>query len=123
MYARLLAAASAFCFLAGALSAEPIPTTTAHGNIEKADKDTLIFQPRDESGKFGKLVTLKLTGTSRITTLSTRTQEKAVVFVQKDAEAKDLEAGQAITVIYATPPKGKDLVLLSAVVQAEASKK
>jgi hypothetical protein len=95
---------------------DPVPVVTAHGKIDKVSKDTLVIQPRDESGKFGKAVTLHLTGTSKITTLSSRTMDKKLVMVQKDTDAKDLAAGQTIAVIYATP-KGQEPVLLSAVVQ------
>lgn len=38
--------------------------------------------------------------------------------MQKEGEAKELEAGQLLTVIYATP-KGQEPVLLGAVVQPE----
>jgi hypothetical protein len=118
MCMRLPLAAVLFVIVLAPALAEPVPVTTAHGKIEKVDKETLVFQPRDESGKFGKAVTLHLTGTSRFTTLSTRMMDKKVVFVQKDTEAKDLMPGQHIAVIYATI-KGQDPVLLSAVVQAE----
>jgi len=116
-----LSLAAVLCVIVSAPAlalADPVPLTTAHGKIEKVDKDTLVFQPRDESGKFGKAVTLHLTGTSRIATLSTRTMDKKVVFVQKDTEAKDLAPGQLIAVVYGTV-KGQEPVLLSAVVQAE----
>ena len=115
---RHLLAISAVLFVAVAVWAEPVPVTTAHGKIEKADKDTVVFQPREESGKFGKAVTLHLTGTSKITTLTTRMMDKKTVLVQKETDAKDLTPGLHIAVIYGTP-KGQDPVLLSAVVQAE----
>lgn len=100
--------------------AEPVPWTTAHGKVEKAGKDTLVFQPRDEAGKFGKSVALQVTGTSKVWLLSTRAgkDKKGVILVQKEGEAKELEAGQLVAVIYATP-KGQEPVLLSAVVQPE----
>jgi hypothetical protein len=50
----------------------------------ESDKDTLVLQPREESGKFGKAVTLHLTGTSQIATLSSRMMAKKLVMVQKD---------------------------------------
>jgi hypothetical protein len=61
---------------------DQVPMVAAHGKAEKADKDTLVFQPREESGKFGKAVTLHLTGTSKITTLSSRMMDKKLVMVQ-----------------------------------------
>lgn len=100
-----------------AYAADPIPLTVAHGKVEKADKESLTFQPRDEAGKFGKAVTLKITGTSKVTLLAPQVRDKKVVLTQKDVEAKDLTAGEMIAVIYATP-KGQDAVLLSAVVEA-----
>jgi hypothetical protein len=98
-----------------AASAQPVPVTAAHGKVQKVDKDTLTFQPRDESGKFGKAVTLKLTGTSRFTTLAPQKRDKTMVMAQKETDAKDVAAGQLIAVIYASPT-GQDNVLLSAVI-------
>jgi hypothetical protein len=98
------------------VSAQAVPVVTAHGKVTKADKESLTFQPREAEGKFGKALTLKVTGTSRISTLSTRMQDKKLVLVQKDTDAKDITAGEFIHVIYATPA-GQDPVLLSAVVQ------
>jgi hypothetical protein len=102
-------------FLVQWVVAEPLPLVTAHGQVEKVEKDTLTFQPRDAKGKFGKSVVLKLTGTSKITTLSTRMQDKKLVLVQKETDLKDLQAKQPIAVIYATV--NETPVLLSAVVQ------
>jgi hypothetical protein len=119
MRIRLSLAPVLFLLVSAPSFADPVPVSTAHGKVEKADKDTIIIQPRDESGKFGKSVTLHLTGTSRITTLSTRMMDKKVVFVQKDTDAKDLTAGMLIAVVYSTPTKGQDPVLLTAVVQPE----
>jgi hypothetical protein len=104
------------CLVATAWTAEPIPLVVAHGKVEKVEKDTLTFQPRDDSGKFGKAITLQLTGTSKLTTLSTQLRDKKLVLTQKEGEAKDLSAGQVIAVIYATP-KGQEPVLLSAIVE------
>jgi hypothetical protein len=118
MRIRLSLGVALFLVLAAVVRAEPVPVTTAHGKVEKADKETVVFQPRDEAGKFGKAVTLHLTGTSKITALTTRAMDKKVVLVQKDTDAKDLTPGMLIAVIYSTP-KGQDPVLLSAVVQTE----
>ena len=103
------------------LAADPVPLATAEGKVTKADKDSVTIQPRDSSGKFGKALTLKITGTSKITTLTTRTIDKKLVMVQKETDAKDLMPGQHIAVIYAEP-KGQESVLLSAVVQPPADK-
>jgi hypothetical protein len=114
---RLMLSSVVSLFLVWVAVAEPIPVVTAHGKVVKADKETLSFQPRDESGKFGKAVVLKVTGTSKITTLAPQMRDKKQVMAQKDSDAKDLTPGQFIAVIYATP-KGQEPVLLSAVVQA-----
>lgn len=120
MKTRLLIVTLAGFVWAFAALAEPVPLTSAHGKVEKASKDTLVFQPRDESGKFGKSVALQVTGTTKVWLLSSRASKdkKGVVLVQKEGDAKDLEAGQLVAVIYATP-KGQEPVLLSAVVQPE----
>jgi hypothetical protein len=117
MTLRLVLSSVVCLFLALAAAAEPVPVVTAHGKVVKVDKETLSFQPRDESGKFGKAVLLKLTGTSKITTLAPQMRDKKQVMAQKDTDAKDLTPGQFIAVIYAAP-KGQEPVLLAAVVQA-----
>jgi hypothetical protein len=114
-----VAIAGFFCFaLLTAAAAQSVPVTEAHGKVQKADKDSLTFQPRDAGGKFEKAITLRITGTSRITTLAPQTRDKKEIMAQKDTDAKDVTAGQIISVIYATP-KGQDPVLLSAVIQPE----
>src|SRR5205809_496596 len=111
------AAAFLFCLaLALVASAQAPDVTTAHGKALKSDKESLTFQPRAESGKFGKSVTLHVTGTTRITTLSTQMRDKKTIMVQKDTKAEDVPAGASISVIYATAG-GQEPVLLSAVVQ------
>jgi hypothetical protein len=90
--------------------------STVSGTVGKADKDILTIKPRGPDGKFAKSITLKLTGTSKITMLSQQKRAGKPVFVQNDVDAKDLTANQPIAVIYATG--GKNSVLLSAVVQA-----
>lgn len=118
MRSHCIVLALAVVFLAASLrAADPVPLTAAHGKVVKADKESLTFQPRDEAGKFGKAMTLKLTGTSKVTTLAPQVRDKKVVLTQKDTDAKDLAAGDLVAVIYATP-KGQDPVLLSAVVEA-----
>jgi hypothetical protein len=121
MVTRSLLAASICLVLLAAVSAQPVPVVTAHGKVQKADKETLTFQPRDDAGKFGKAVTLKITGTSHVTTLAPQLRDKKLIMAQKETDAKDLMAGQIIAVIYATP-SGQDPVLLSAVVQPSSDK-
>jgi hypothetical protein len=101
--------------LLAAAAAQPVPVSEAHGKVQKADKDTITLQSRDAAGKFGKDITLKLTGTSRITTLEPQTRDKKEIMAQKDTDPKDLKQGLMISVVYASP-KGQDPVLLTAVI-------
>jgi hypothetical protein len=116
---RLSLLAVLVCALAG-LAGEGPSLTTAHGVIEKATKNTLTVLPRTEGGKFEKKLTLKITGTSKISTLSEQKRDGKTVFVQREADAKDLEAKQAVAVIYTTGKDGP--VLLTAVVLPAAGK-
>jgi hypothetical protein len=97
------------------LAVDPPPLATAQGAVDKVDKDSLTLRPRGPDGKFMKSVTLKLTGTSKVSTLAPQTRAGKLVLTQKDTDAKDLQPGQAIAVIYTTV---KDTsTLLTAVVQ------
>jgi hypothetical protein len=87
---------------------------TASGIVDKVGKDSLSIRPRGPDGKFEKGLVLKLTGTSKITTVTIEKRGNKSVPVQKDTEAKELKAKQAVTVIYTSSPDG--LVLLTAVV-------
>src|SRR5262249_13104784 len=115
-------AVTACLFLAGFVPAgEPaVALKTAQGAFDKADKDTLTIRPRGADGKFEKALVLRLTGTSKLTLVSQRKQAGKLVFVQTDANVKELESNQPIAVIYATAKEGP--VLLSAVVQAAKGK-
>jgi hypothetical protein len=84
------------------------------------DKDVLTLKVRGADGKFGKSLALKLTGTSRVTTLSTQNRAGKVVLTQKDTEVKSLEPKQNIAVIYSG--EKDEAVLLSAVVEKAATK-
>jgi hypothetical protein len=92
----------------------------AQGTVEKADKETLTVRTREPDGRFGKTLALKLTGTSKVTTLSVVMQAGKPVLRQKDTDAKDLEAKQAIAFVY-TMLKDSP-VLLTAVVQQPGGK-
>jgi hypothetical protein len=93
---------------------------TAHGAIESIEKDLLKLKVRGADGKFTKPLVLKLTGTSRITTLMTQKRDGKVVLAQKETEVKSLDAKQMIAVIYAT--EKDEAVLLSAVLEKPAGK-
>jgi hypothetical protein len=113
--ARLVVAVCACLLLAGlGLAADPVPLLTAHGVVEKADKESVTILPRGADGKFAKSITLQLTGTSEIATLSAQSRMGKMVMTQKKTDAKDLQKNQAIAVIYTDE---KTPVLLTAVVQ------
>jgi hypothetical protein len=112
---RGVALVAAWLLLAGwATAQEPPALVTAHGTVDKVDKETLAIRPRGPDGKFGKAVSLKLTGTSKVFTLAPQMRAGKLVLTQKETEAKELTANQTIAVIYATAKDGP--VLLSAVV-------
>ena len=112
---RILSAFVALLLAASAVAAEPLPLFTAHGTVEKVDKNSLTLRPRDAEGKFGKNLTLKVTGTSKITTLTSQMRSGKLVLVQRDAGPADLQPRQVIAVIYTSVKEGS--VLLTAVVQ------
>jgi hypothetical protein len=106
-------------FLGPARAADtPLALATAQGIIDKVEKDSLTVHTRGPDGKFGKSVVLKVTGTSKITTVTPQTRGGKLVLVQKDTDVKDLQPKQSVVVIYATA--GDDTVLLAAVVQPAA---
>jgi hypothetical protein len=111
-FALLAAATLSLAGLAWAGGGAP-QLLTAHGNVEKVTKDSLSIRPRTAGGQFGRTLTLKVTGTSRIATLTRQKRGGKMVAVQNDTALKDLEMKQAIAVIYADAPAGP--VLLSAV--------
>ncbi len=90
---------------------------TVLGTIENVGKESLTIKQKGSDGKSETKMTFKLTGTSRFSMLSTQKRGDKIVFVQKDAEVKNLAEKQTIAVIYAT--NAEDHVLLSAVVHAE----
>jgi hypothetical protein len=117
---RILMALIVCLFLTAPVLAQPLPLLTAHGTVDKADKESLTLRPRDAEGKFGKSLTLKLTGTSKITTLTTQMRAGKRVMVQRDTEVADLQPKQLIAVIYTTGKDGS--ILLTAVVQPASEK-
>jgi hypothetical protein len=98
-----------------ASAADDKPTfSVAEGKIDKVGKDSVTIQPR-MGGKFGKAITLKVTGTSKVATITTREQSGKTVVVQRETEVKDLKKDQEIAVIYAVKKDGN--ILLTAVVK------
>lgn len=119
---RIVAVVLTFVLFAGSCrAADDAPALLiAKGVLEKVEKDSLTILPRESSGRFGKSLTVKLTGTSKISTLSTQKRGGKVVHVQRDTDAKDLQPKQGIAIIYTTGPSG--MVLLAAVAQPDAEK-
>jgi hypothetical protein len=105
---------------AGRAADQPSALVTAQGMVEKVDKDSLTIRPRGPDGKFEKSVALKLTGTSKITSLSLQKRGSQTVPVQRDTDAKGLQPNEPVAVIYTEGPDG--LVLLSAVVELTGGK-
>src|SRR5947209_19231931 len=99
--------------------AEP-PVAPASGLVVKANANVVIVRPRGPDGQFGKAMPLKVSGTSKLSQISTRNQGNQSIAVQRDVEAKDLQANQSIAVIYATLKD--ELVLLAAVVHPAGDK-
>jgi hypothetical protein len=118
----LVAVALTFLTLTGlALAGGTTPTLlSASGVVVKAEKGSLTVQPREESGKFGKNLVLKITGTSKLTVLTRRKLGKKTVDVQNEVQVKELRPNQHVAVIYRGGEKGA--VLLSAVALPVPSK-
>jgi hypothetical protein len=110
----LLVAVTGFAFTQDKKGDEPPALLVASGNVDKADKDAVLVKPRGPDGKFQKELTLKVTGTSKVTVLTPQKRDNKVVLTQREIDAKDLVSGQHIAVVYAD--LGKDgTVLLTAV--------
>jgi hypothetical protein len=122
MRVRLFLAVWTLLLLVGlGIAQEPAPPLlTATGTVDKVSKDSVTIRPRGADGRFEKSVTLKLTGTTKVSTVTVQKRGGKPVIVQKDTDAKDLQPSQAIAVIYTTGATGS--VLLSAVAQPPADK-
>jgi hypothetical protein len=103
-----------------AADAPSLPLATASGTVDKVDKDSLTIRPRGPDGKFDKSIVLRLTGTSKIATLTAQKRGSKIVVVQLAADAKDLQPKQNVAAIYTNDADGP--VLLSAVVQPAGEK-
>ncbi len=104
----------------GRAADNPLPLVTAQGIIDKVDKDGVTVQPRGAEGRFEKSVTLRVTRTSKITTVTSEKRGGKMVPVQRDVGARDLRPKQPVAVIYTDGPDGP--VLLAAVVQPAEEK-
>ncbi|HZU38665.1 MAG TPA: hypothetical protein VFA18_22250 [Gemmataceae bacterium] len=112
--ARVLVACLALLLLVGLAPAAGLPLGSATGTVVSANSSTIIIRPRNAEGQFGSALTLKVRGTTHITTLTTRRQGGQVVLVQNETDAGSVRKNQVIAVIYTTT--GSDRVLVSAVV-------
>jgi hypothetical protein len=101
------------------VSAAPPPLLTSQGKVEKVDKEkeTLTIQPIVDGKPKGQPIVLKLTGTTQVSTVSTKEMGGKTIFFQRETDKRDLMPGQVIAVVYSSLPKGDMPVLLSAVVQ------
>ncbi|HKB37674.1 MAG TPA: hypothetical protein VKD72_14600 [Gemmataceae bacterium] len=121
MRRSVLGVAVFMCFvLATAGRAEPPTLVTAVGLVEKVDRDGLTIRPRGPDGRFGKNVTLKTTGTSKVTLLTEQKRAGKLTLVQREVDTKDLQKNQTVAVIYASGTEGP--VLLAVVAQPAAEK-
>jgi hypothetical protein len=96
------------------------PLATASGVVKKATASVLLVVPRGPDGRFTKTLALKLSGTSKITTLTRQTRGGQTAVVQKDTAPGALQPNQPIAVIYTLIQD--EAVLLTAVVQPAPGK-
>jgi hypothetical protein len=100
--------------LATAAAANPA-LGTASGMVKKATANVLLFYPRGPDGRFQDTLVLKVTGTTRVFTLTTEKRGGQVVAVQRETDHRTLQPNQAIAVIYTVVENER--VLLTAVAQ------
>jgi hypothetical protein len=99
------------------VAAQEPPLLGAHGEVVKVERDTLTVRTRTAEGRFGPTVALKVTGTSKISTLQMQMRGGRLVATQRDTSARDLSPKQAIAFIYILVKDNP--VLLTAVVLGE----
>lgn len=119
-HAHVLAAVMALVLCGLGLGAEPPPLLTASGAVVKANANVLILRPRGADGKFGKALTLKVRGTSKVTTLTVQQRDGQAVPVQREVAVADLRPDQTLAVLYTN--LGDEFVLLGAVAHPPAAK-
>jgi hypothetical protein len=101
-------------------AADPPSVQVARGLIRSVEKDVLKFQPIGEGGKFEKVIELKLTDATRLSTYSQKTKGGKSVIDQKDVKADSLTKNQTAAVVYIA--LGEDNIALSVTVQPAAEK-
>ncbi len=118
MKCRRMVLAALVLAVAGVAWAADEPTLkveTADGKVSKVGKDTLAIQTRGADGRFGKAVTFKVTGTTKLTTVTAQKRAGKEVATQRDTDLKDLQPNQPIAIIYTKV--GESPVLLAGVAQ------
>ncbi|HZY83250.1 MAG TPA: hypothetical protein VFE78_00350 [Gemmataceae bacterium] len=118
--AMLAAALVLAAGVAWAADAPALKVETADGTVAKVGKDTLEVRTRGADGRFGKAVTFKVTGTTKLTTVTAQKRAGKEVATQKDTDLKDLQPNQPIALIYTKV--GASPVLLAAVAQPAPAK-
>jgi guanyl-specific ribonuclease Sa len=115
--ARVFVGALAWIWLGGLGKAngDVFPLLTAHGSIERVGESALTLKPQGSDGKYVKNLVLKLTDTSRLTTLTVHKRAGRVVIIQTELRPEDLKPRQSVAVIYTTSSAANFLV--TAVVQ------
>ena len=114
---RLVLAALVLAAAGVAWAADPpaLKVDTADGMVAKVGKDTLEIRTRGPDGRFGKAVTFKVTGTTKLTTVTAAERAGKAVATQRDADLRDLKPNQPIAIIYTKV--GESPVLLAGVAQ------
>ena len=110
---RLVLILSTWWLLAATVSAANPPLATASGTVKKATANVLFVLPRGPDGRFQEALVLKLSGTTKVYTLTTQMRGGKPVLVQKETDPKTLQPNQTIAIIYTVTKD--DLILLSAV--------
>jgi hypothetical protein len=105
-----------------AWAADPpaLKVETADGTVSKVNKDSLAIRTRGPDGRFGKAVTFKVTGTTKLTTVTAVERAGKAVASQRDTDLKDLQPNQPIAIIYTNV--GGSPVLLAGVAQPAPAK-
>jgi hypothetical protein len=106
--------------VAWAADAPALKVETADGMVAKVGKETLEIRTRGSDGRFGKAVTFKVTGTTKLTTVTAAERAGKAVATQRDADLKDLKPNQPIAIIYTKV--GESPVLLAGVAQPAPAK-
>ena len=106
--------------VAWAADGPALKVETADGTVSKVGKETLAIRTRGPDGRFGKAVTFKVTGTTKLTTVTAVERAGKAVAAQRDTDLKDLQPNQPIAIIYTKV--GDSPVLLAGVAQPAPAK-